>query len=119
MRVFLFNLQVPKNASTKYGCLVSDPKTSRVLHYVEKPETFVSDLISCGIYCFGTAVFKDMERTINARQEAVADSTDQTWNESNVDSLRMEHDILRPLAEANSLFVFETSDFWRQIKTAG
>ena len=29
---------------------VEDPVTHRVLHYVEKPSTFVSSLINCGVY---------------------------------------------------------------------
>lgn len=33
--------------------------------------------------------------------------------------LRLEQDLLRPLAQARKLFVYETKDFWRQIKTAG
>jgi len=33
--------------------------------------------------------------------------------------LRLEQDLLRPLAQSRKLFVYETKDFWRQIKTAG
>ena len=53
----LLGTKVPKDTATRYGCLVSDQKTQEVLHYVEKPETFVSDLISCGVYLFDKAIF--------------------------------------------------------------
>ena len=29
-------------------------------HYVEKPETFVSDVINCGLYIFSPSIFKHM-----------------------------------------------------------
>jgi NDP-sugar pyrophosphorylase family protein len=28
--------QVPKDIATRYGCIVADPETKQVLHYVEK-----------------------------------------------------------------------------------
>ena len=37
----------------------------QVLHYVEKPETFVSEIINCGIYMFSpAALFKLMGEVI-------------------------------------------------------
>ena len=37
----------------------------QVLHYVEKPETFVSEIINCGIYIFSpAALFKLMGEVI-------------------------------------------------------
>ena len=41
------------------------PFTQQVLHYVEKPETFVSEIINCGIYIFSpAALFKLMGEVI-------------------------------------------------------
>ena len=33
-------------------------------HYVEKPETNVSDLISCGIYVFSNLIFDEVRRVV-------------------------------------------------------
>jgi mannose-1-phosphate guanylyltransferase len=44
-----FSEQVPKEYATHYGCLVKDEATHELLHYTEKPETFVSDLINSGV----------------------------------------------------------------------
>jgi mannose-1-phosphate guanylyltransferase len=41
--------------------LVEDPKSHQVLHFAEKPETFVSDLASCGVYIFSPSVFTALE----------------------------------------------------------
>lgn len=40
----------------KYGCLVADPMSKEILHWAEKPETFVSDIINCGIYLFDVSL---------------------------------------------------------------
>mmetsp|Transcript_10427 Transcript_10427/g.28777 ORF Transcript_10427/g.28777 Transcript_10427/m.28777 type:complete len:330 (-) Transcript_10427:761-1750(-) len=44
----------------EYGVVVADERTGRILHFVEKPETFVSDLINCGVYVFSPSVFTRM-----------------------------------------------------------
>jgi mannose-1-phosphate guanylyltransferase len=35
------------------------------------------------------------------------------------DILRLEQDVIVPLASARKMFVYESKDFWRQVKTAG
>ncbi|WJX65527.1 mannose-1-phosphate guanylyltransferase [Trifolium repens] len=43
---------VSAESANQFGELVADPETHELLHYTEKPETFVSDLINCGVYIF-------------------------------------------------------------------
>lgn len=106
----ILGTKVPKDTSSMYGCIVKDETSSRVLHYVEKPETFISDLISCGIYLFDKKVFENMHSVVmNASLE----------NTVSKEVVRLEQDILRPLAGTGKFYVHETKDFWRQIKTAG
>lgn len=107
--------QVPASEATKYGCLVADNETNQVLHYVEKPDTFISDLISCGVFLFDIAVFAEMKKALEKKE-----SQEQgEFVSSSHDELRLEQDILRPLTENNNLYVHVTKQFWRQIKTAG
>lgn len=50
-----------KNTS-KYGCFIMEKVTNKLLHHAEKPNTFISDLINCGIYLFNKnykQVFKE------------------------------------------------------------
>ena len=48
---------------------------------------------------------------------------DPFWDEARAErgdgELRLEQDILAPLSQSKKLFVYETKDFWRQIKSAG
>ncbi|KAI7904568.1 nucleotide-diphospho-sugar transferase [Cokeromyces recurvatus] len=111
----MLGTKVPASEATKYGCLVANTETNQVLHYVEKPDTFISDLISCGVFLFDVSVFGEMKRALEKKESQVQSEFVST----SVDELRLEQDILRPLTENNNLYVYVTNQFWRQIKTAG
>jgi len=107
--------KVAHEAAKRYGYLVAKAENNEVLHYVEKPESFISDLISCGIYLFDCDIFDEMKKAMQNKQLRV----DQDRLVDHDEKLRLEQDLLRPLAESKKLFVYVTTDFWRQIKTAG
>ncbi|KAL2217535.1 nucleotide-diphospho-sugar transferase [Thermoascus aurantiacus ATCC 26904] len=137
----ILGTRVSNEAATNFGCIVSDSHTKRVLHYVEKPESHISNLINCGVYLFATeCIFPSIRSAIKRRTTrprlvsypssenlesfvattaaaAAATADDEESERSEV--LRLEQDILSDLADSNRFFVHETKDFWRQIKTAG
>lgn len=129
----ILGTRVSNDAASNFGCIVSDPQTKRVLHYVEKPESHISNLINCGVYLFATeCIFPSIRSAINRRTErprlvsypssenlesSFAADHDEDGEKNEV--LRLEQDILSDLADSNRFFVHETKDFWRQIKTAG
>lgn len=152
---------VPREIAHHFGCLVtastaSSASSQPVLHFVEKPEGFLSDLINCGLYLFSTDIFQlglnhrrvdDNRIELNPRtrsgslgtslqpfattpsplsegskSSAGMDSKDSTelHNERGRGMrLRLEQDVIAPLAERNALYVYESTGFWCQIKTAG
>lgn len=129
----ILGTRVSNDAASNFGCIVSDAHTKRVLHYVEKPESHISNLINCGVYLFSTeAIFPSIRSAIKRRSDRprlvsypssenlessfFADSLED--GEKN-EVLRLEQDILSDLADSKQFFVHETKDFWRQIKTAG
>ncbi|EEA28415.1 hypothetical protein TMatcc_003253 [Talaromyces marneffei ATCC 18224] len=128
----ILGTRVSNDAATNFGCIVSDAHTKRVLHYVEKPESHISNLINCGVYLFATeCIFPSIRSVIKRR--ATRPRLLSYPSSENLDSsfiaeddeaekpevLRLEQDILSDLADSNRFFVHETKDFWRQIKTAG
>jgi mannose-1-phosphate guanylyltransferase len=129
----ILGTRVSTDAASNFGCIVSDPQTKRVLHYVEKPESHISNLINCGVYLFATeCIFPSIRSAINRRTErprlvsypssenlesSFAAEREEDGEKNEV--LRLEQDILSDLADSNRFFVHETKDFWRQIKTAG
>jgi Nucleoside-diphosphate-sugar pyrophosphorylase involved in lipopolysaccharide biosynthesis/translation initiation factor 2B, gamma/epsilon subunits (eIF-2Bgamma/eIF-2Bepsilon) len=130
----ILGTRVSNDTATNFGCIVSDSHTKRVLHYVEKPESHISNLINCGVYLFATeCIFPAIRSAIkrrttrprllsypssdNLESSFVATGVDEDAEKSEV--LRLEQDILSDLADSNRFFVHETKDFWRQIKSAG
>ncbi|UKZ91551.1 uncharacterized protein TrAFT101_006528 [Trichoderma asperellum] len=134
----ILGTRVSNDAASNFGCIVSDSHTRRVLHYVEKPESHISNLINCGVYLFSTdAIFPSIRSAIKRRTDrparlvsypssdnldtftmprAVAEDDD---DEDKKEVIRLEQDILGDMADSKQFFVYETKDFWRQIKTAG
>lgn len=53
----ILGTEATENQSVNYGCIVEDKQTHEVLHYVEKPENYVSSLINCGIYLLSLEIF--------------------------------------------------------------
>lgn len=115
----IMGTKVPKDVATRYGCLVAD-EDGKVGHYVEKPETFVSDMISCGMYLFHPDIFNKMQQAVKAHHDKMELQVGHmTYNGDSPDLVRLEQDVLRPMAGTGTLFVYETTEFWRQIKSAG
>jgi len=100
--------KVPEKEAHKYGCIAIDPSTKEVLHYAEKPETFISDIINCGIYAFSPNIYNLFSEVIKTRQ----DSAEPNY-------LQLEQDIFSRFCGEKHVYVYETKDFWLQIKTAG
>ena len=97
------------------------------MHYVEKPETFVSNLINTGIYLFApTDFFSHLSSVFQSRCIPRADRSNNgegNWEErgSPLDSMSLEHDFLAKTAGSGNLYSIELARdrFWSQIKTAG
>ncbi|PGH13318.1 hypothetical protein AJ79_03734 [Helicocarpus griseus UAMH5409] len=128
----ILGTRVNNDAATNFGCIVSDSHSKRVLHYVEKPESHISNLINCGVYLFATeCIFPSIRSAIKRRTarprllsypssdnlETYVPNPEEEGEKPEV--LRLEQDVLSDLADSNRFFVHETKDFWRQIKTAG
>lgn len=130
----ILGTRVGNDIASNFGCIVSDPESKRVLHYVEKPESHISNLINCGVYLFATnTIFPAIRSAIKRRADrprllslpsmeninrlSLRDSDEDDSSKNEI--IRLEQDILSDLADSNHFYVLETRDFWRQIKTAG
>jgi len=102
--------KVPQDQAARYGCLAVEPLSREVLHYAEKPETFISDIINAGIYLFSPSVF--------ALFEQVRSIVKRT-SEDDPDYLRLEQDIFGNICGEKHVYLYETPEFWIQIKSAG
>ncbi|KAB2075631.1 hypothetical protein ES319_A07G235800v1 [Gossypium barbadense] len=120
-------IKVSAESASQFGELVADPITKELLHYTEKPETFVSDLINCGVYVFTPDIFTAIQEVSTHREdqanlrhlssfETLQSPTSRALPQ---DFVRLDQDILSPFAGKKQLYTYETMDFWEQIKTPG
>ena len=58
----------PGVATQNFGVVVSEEATGKVLHYTEKPESFVNDKINCGVYLFSLEIFNLMKAIAESKQ---------------------------------------------------
>ncbi|KAF6016399.1 hypothetical protein EB796_025283 [Bugula neritina] len=64
----MLGTEATRQQSLNYGCIVSKKETGEVLHYVEKPETFVSATINCGVYLFSMHIFQHLFKAFESNQ---------------------------------------------------
>uniref|UniRef100_A0A8D0HKT8 GDP-mannose pyrophosphorylase A n=1 Tax=Sphenodon punctatus TaxID=8508 RepID=A0A8D0HKT8_SPHPU len=107
-----------RKQSLNYGCIVANAETHEVLHYVEKPSTFVSELINCGIYLFTPAIFQHIGGVFQRNQrELLLEESSNGWQRA--EAIRLEQDIFTALAGRGRLYAYKSEGFWSQIKSAG
>jgi len=66
--VTLMATEATRQQSLIYGCIVENKETNTLEHYVEKPSTFVSTLVNCGVYIFSPQVFQLMTDVFQQKQ---------------------------------------------------
>ncbi|TPP63462.1 GDP-mannose pyrophosphorylase [Fasciola gigantica] len=114
-RFVIMGTEATRQQSMKFGCIVENPDTHEVLHYVEKPTTFVSTTINCGIYLFTPGIFKFIRIAFLEHQNQRTYELRAQCREI----IHLEREICQPLAGSGTLFVYHTTRFWSQIKFAG
>lgn len=94
----------------------SDEPTNRMLHYAERPESYISDTINAGIYCFSKGVLSATIKRTPSKSDLMAlyPEAEATGN-----SLSMERDVLPHLAEEKQVYAYFYSGFWRSVKNPG
>eukprot|EP01100_Stratorugosa_tubuloviscum_P005032 TRINITY_DN2289_c0_g1_i1.p1 TRINITY_DN2289_c0_g1~~TRINITY_DN2289_c0_g1_i1.p1 ORF type:complete len:445 (-),score=194.49 TRINITY_DN2289_c0_g1_i1:83-1372(-) len=124
----LLSKKIGDNETRNFGCIVQDTSTLEVLHYAEKPETFVSNLVSCGVYLFKQkSLFNSLKRAAEAvLEQGSDDDTDGIFDSQPAALLatgdiriQLEQQVLSPMAGKQEMYAFETKDWWIPLKTAG
>jgi mannose-1-phosphate guanylyltransferase len=105
--------ELSERESHKYGAMVVDEKTSELRHYAEKPATEISSIVNAGVYIFAPAIFDHLSK-IN--EDVNRGSAYRPYYHNASPNMHIEQDILMTFAATGRIFVFETKDFWCQIK---
>uniref|UniRef100_A0A1I8HKQ7 NTP_transferase domain-containing protein n=2 Tax=Macrostomum lignano TaxID=282301 RepID=A0A1I8HKQ7_9PLAT len=107
--------EATRSQSVQYGCAVIRKGTDEIMHYVEKPATFVSTMINCGVYILSPSIFQYLKSAVKVHKDA--HFTFDLSSQCN-ECVQMEQEVFQPLASRNCLFAYVTTRFWSQVKTA-
>uniref|UniRef100_A0AAF5Q2N0 Nucleotidyl transferase domain-containing protein n=3 Tax=Wuchereria bancrofti TaxID=6293 RepID=A0AAF5Q2N0_WUCBA len=100
----LLTTEATREQSINYGSVVID-SNGKVLHYVDKPTTFVSPHISCGVYLLRAIVVERIGKAYSCSDT----DTKQVWFET---------EIFPQMASESVLYALKTKRWWSQTKTA-
>uniref|UniRef100_V5GWX6 Mannose-1-phosphate guanyltransferase alpha-A n=1 Tax=Anoplophora glabripennis TaxID=217634 RepID=V5GWX6_ANOGL len=114
--VTIMGTEATRQQSLNYGCMVTNKETDEVTHYVEKPSSYVSTLINCGVYVFSLDIFHIIAEAFNAKQEEYYRNGN---GNRETGYIQLEQEILSPLAGTGKMFALQTNNWWSQLKTAG
>jgi mannose-1-phosphate guanylyltransferase len=113
--VSILSTEADRTESVNYGCLVTNKVTGEVTHYVEKPNSYVSPLINCGVYVLSTDIFPAIANVFYSRGE------NSDWNGNGIKDeghIQLEQEILQPLAGTGKLYTITLNMKWSQVKNA-
>jgi len=118
--VTIMSTEATRQQSLHYGCLVFDKENGAVSHYVEKPSSYVSTFINCGVYICSMEIFTTLSEIFQSKQQEYS-YTNYLNGNNNKDQgyIQWEKEVLTPLAGTDKLYAMPVPDWWSQIKTAG
>ncbi|GFY44904.1 mannose-1-phosphate guanyltransferase alpha-B [Trichonephila inaurata madagascariensis] len=119
--ITVLGTEATRQQAQQYGCIVEDKSSHKIVHYVEKPSTFVSQIINCGVYLCSLGIFSYLATTFKQKQQDYYNGDELSVDVlgSAKDCIRLEQDVLTRLADERKVYVFHSTRWWSQIKTAG
>ena len=103
---------------------MEDPDTHEMLHYVEKPGSFVSTTINCGVYIFSTGLLSYLSSVFKEKHESNMNDVDilnmdTSMNRAHSDAISLEYDVFKRLFESKKIYIFHQKEhfWWSPIKT--
>lgn len=117
--ISILSTEADKETSKNYGCIVTDKATGEVTHYVEKPNSYVSPLINCGVYIVSTDIFPQIATVFYSRPKNDGGNSNGIGNGKDQGHIQLEQEVLSPLAGTQKLYTLTTLDMkWAQVKNA-
>uniref|UniRef100_A0A6P7GQ89 Mannose-1-phosphate guanyltransferase alpha-A n=1 Tax=Diabrotica virgifera virgifera TaxID=50390 RepID=A0A6P7GQ89_DIAVI len=116
--VTIMGTEATRHQSLNYGCIVTNKETLEVTHYVEKPSSYVSTLINCGVYVFSPEIFHTIGAVSMKLQEQYSKNGNGNGNRE-AGYIQLEQEILAPLAGSGQIYALPVTNWWSQLKTAG
>uniref|UniRef100_A0A0A1XMV2 Mannose-1-phosphate guanyltransferase alpha-A n=1 Tax=Zeugodacus cucurbitae TaxID=28588 RepID=A0A0A1XMV2_ZEUCU len=119
--VTIMSTEATRQQSLHYGCLVFDRNSGVVSHYVEKPSSYVSTFINCGVYVCSMDIFAHLAEVFYSKSQEYSNHSLLNGGTNGKDQghIQWEQEVLTPLAGTNKLCAMPVPNWWSQLKTAG
>lgn len=98
--------EATKQQSLNYGSLVIDSPSGTVNHYVEKPSSYISTFINCGVYICSLDVFSEIAQVFHSRELTYSNGNTQNRDQGYIE---WEREVLTKLAGTGTLFALPVS----------
>jgi len=124
MPYLMMTVKLSQEQTLDYGCAGINSTTNEIVHYTDKPASFVSKDINAGVFLMDFNIFniiasyfqKKLKRTLSFSGAFDEDSLE---NMKRAQRISFEGDVLPGLAGTGKLFAFRAERFWLSIKSAG
>uniref|UniRef100_A0A6G1S302 Mannose-1-phosphate guanyltransferase alpha n=1 Tax=Aceria tosichella TaxID=561515 RepID=A0A6G1S302_9ACAR len=126
--ITVMTTEADRQESLNYGCIVENQENHVIEHYVEKPSTFVSNVINCGAYICSLDLLDLLEDTMRKKRQESTANSNIVLNDRPIythrpdpdhDYLTLELDILQQRFNLPHCFAYRTQGaWWCQVKTA-
>ncbi|KAA8497809.1 Mannose-1-phosphate guanyltransferase alpha [Porphyridium purpureum] len=108
-RVTVLGKELSLEEAHKYGEMAVNPESDEMIHYAAKPQSNISPVINCGVYVFHPDVFDKLQTVGGSRSSAMGSDQEEGI-------VRLEQDLLMPMAGQQFIYVYKMEEFWFQIK---
>lgn len=115
-QISVLSTEADRVESVNYGCLVTN-KCGEVTHYVEKPNSYVSPLINCGVYLVSPNIFPQIATVFYSRPKN-DNANGSNGNSKDQGHIQLEQEVLSPLAGTGRIFTLTLNMKWAQVKNA-
>eukprot|EP00794_Sanderia_malayensis_P017504 gene17504-19254_t len=110
-RFTILGTQAAPTQTSKLGNIVVNWDTMEILHYVEKPESYVSSVVNCGIYVFDRQIFQSLSDAF--QKNLLAAREDFRGQSFSPELLMLGRDVFSQCAGQGKLFLFLMQNtFW-------
>eukprot|EP00835_Amoeboradix_gromovi_P004986 NODE_429_length_8748_cov_0.280148.p3 type:complete len:388 gc:universal NODE_429_length_8748_cov_0.280148:3178-4341(+) len=113
--VSILTTQVLESVSTRFGCLVI--QEDKLMHYAEKPESYISNWINGGVYIISPKLFKLLP-SYHDEDYSLTSPTASPSKLRGLKKLSLERTVLPQLAGSGMVRCYKYDGYWAQLKTA-
>ena len=111
--ITILTTQVQESVSNRFGCLVI--QDNKLMHYAEKPESYISNWINGGIYIISPKLFKLLPQY---QEDEITSPTASPLKKQGFKKLSLERTVLPQLSGSGTATVYKYDGYWAQLKTA-